>query len=83
MNEYKKEEAAKHIKEELCFASMNISYEVRCMLDACEEAVIDEVLEIIEEISDSTCITFGTITYSDGKGELRNRVLALKGGEQE
>lgn len=44
---------------------------------------IDEVLEIIDEISDSTCITFGTMTYSDGKGELRNRVIALKGGEED
>lgn len=44
---------------------------------------IDRVLEIIDEISDSTCITFGTMTYSDGKGELKNRVFALKEGEQE
>jgi hypothetical protein len=40
---------------------------------------IDRMLEIIDEISDSTCITFGIVTYSDGKGELRNRILALKG----
>lgn len=44
---------------------------------------IEDVLEIVDEISDSTCIMFGTMTYSDGKGELKNRVLALKGGDQE
>ena len=30
-------------------AALNIAYEVRIMLDACEESVIDRVLEIIDK----------------------------------
>lgn len=49
MIEDKKEKAAKHIEKELCIVGINVAYEVRCMLDACEKAVINRVLEIVNK----------------------------------
>lgn len=46
------------------------------------ECAIELVLKIVDQISDNQVIQFGYMAYGDGKEELRNRILALKGGEQ-
>ncbi|MBR0090203.1 MAG: hypothetical protein IJP92_00675 [Lachnospiraceae bacterium] len=82
MNEHKKEEAAKHIEKELCMEGTNMAYEVRCMLDAYEKAVIDRVLEIIdkEDYYFDQLIRRGEVADLDDIYErMRDAVLALRG----
>ena len=47
------------------------------------DKVITEVLKILDEISDDSCITIGYMTYGGGKDELKRRVSVLFGKEGE
>lgn len=72
--------AAEHIGDELHNAATNIMNEVYLMLDAREQATIDEVLEIIDDVyamwSDNKIDTVWEVI-----AELNGKILALKGGE--
>lgn len=59
--------------------SMTMSSYAKAIVSVRDET-IDSVMEIIDEIDDDQDIKFGIVTYEDGKDELRQRVLALKGG---
>ena len=81
MDGHKKERAARHIEEELRNAALNIAFEVRVMLDANEESVIDRVLDIIDD--NKKCATDMNNDFDEGYYTACNHieiaVKALKG----
>lgn len=71
------EMAAEHIEDELHNAARNIAGEVNVMLYACEQAMIDKVLEIINTAQTYKMFEGQEDTYID-KRVLREAVLALR-----